>query len=320
MTELGCAASSVLQALRHAKIRVPVSGIQVQREPFDAKGARAEAFSTGTRFPRERLWHVEITFARRVPGPLIIGDGRYAGLGLMAPVRKEPDTESGLFCFAIADGLSDLASSLDCTSALRRAVMSRVQQVIGYRNRLPLFFSGHEPNGAPSRHETHSHLAYAADLSRNRLLVIAPHVLERRFPTAHERTQLAVLDAALREFSDLRAGTSGRLRLEAATIDSETDPLLAPSLLWESVTDYVPTRHMKRVPPSEALATDLRGELRKLKMPAPITLDTIAIQEGPRGGLRGRVRIGFATAVPGLVLLGRNRHFGGGLLSSVPRR
>ena len=319
VSELRRATSGVLRALRHANITTRASSIRVQREPFDAKGARAEVFCVGTRFARERLWHVEISFIERVSGPMIIGDGRYAGLGLMAPVCGEPDTEGGLICFSIVDGLNDSASSLDCASSLRRAVMSRVQQLVGYRNRLPLFFSGHEPNGAPARNETHSHLAYAADLSRNRLLVIAPHVLERRPPTDYERAQITVLNAALKGFADLRAGASGRLGLEAVGVDPHSDPLLASSQLWETVTEYIPTRHAKRVSSSDSLAIDVRRELRRLKMPDPVELEVVEMHVGPRGGLRGRLRLRFATAVPGLLLLGRTRHFGGGLFSSLRR-
>jgi hypothetical protein len=79
--------------------------IRVQREPFEAKGQRAEAFAASPRIAKERLWHVEIAFVQPVHGPLLIGDGRYLGLGLMAPVRR---TE-GVFAFSIADGLTSQA-------------------------------------------------------------------------------------------------------------------------------------------------------------------------------------------------------------------
>lgn len=81
------AAAEVIQALRHAELPTHVSTIRVQREPFEAHGARVEAFAPGTRFQKERVWHVELTFTEPASGPLIIGDGRYYGLGLMAPVR-----------------------------------------------------------------------------------------------------------------------------------------------------------------------------------------------------------------------------------------
>lgn len=76
-----------MQALGFAGIRAWAEQIRVQREPFEAKGERVEAFATGTRFAKERLWHVEITFSEAITGPLVIGDGRFLGLGLMAPVQ-----------------------------------------------------------------------------------------------------------------------------------------------------------------------------------------------------------------------------------------
>lgn len=79
------AAGAVRQALRHAGVGANVEAIRVQREPFEGKGARVEPFAVGTRFAKERLWHVEIRFAEPVTGPLVIGDGRFLGLGVMAP-------------------------------------------------------------------------------------------------------------------------------------------------------------------------------------------------------------------------------------------
>lgn len=81
------AAGEVIQALRHAELPTGVVTIRVQREPFEANGERVETFSPGTRFSKERLWHVEVVFQEPVSGPLVIGDGRYTGLGILAPVR-----------------------------------------------------------------------------------------------------------------------------------------------------------------------------------------------------------------------------------------
>ncbi len=88
--EIERAASAVHQALRHADIRAKVAEVHLQREPFEANGERVEAFATGTRFAKERLWHVEVTFSEPITGPLIVGDGRFLGLGLMAPVQGVP--------------------------------------------------------------------------------------------------------------------------------------------------------------------------------------------------------------------------------------
>ncbi len=84
------AADAVIQALRHAEVRARVESVRVQREPFSGKGARAEPYAVGTRFAKERLWHCEIRLASGVEGPLLLGDGRWLGLGLLAPVREHP--------------------------------------------------------------------------------------------------------------------------------------------------------------------------------------------------------------------------------------
>lgn len=84
--EIARAAGAVCQALRHAGVRTPVEEICVQREPFEGKGTRVEPFAEGTRFVKERLWHVKVVFGESIAGPLVIGDGRFFGLGLMAPV------------------------------------------------------------------------------------------------------------------------------------------------------------------------------------------------------------------------------------------
>lgn len=76
---------AVLTALRHAGFNLDVLDIVVQREPFQSHGARAEGFAPGTRFAKERLWHVAITFAESIQGPLVLGDGRFLGLGVFAP-------------------------------------------------------------------------------------------------------------------------------------------------------------------------------------------------------------------------------------------
>ena len=79
------AAGAVVQALRHAGVRARPTDIRVQREPFQRRGAMAVRFADGSRFSKHALWHVELQFCHAVPGPLIIGDGRFCGLGVMVP-------------------------------------------------------------------------------------------------------------------------------------------------------------------------------------------------------------------------------------------
>ena len=84
LKEQQSATGVVLQALRHTDVRTAVEEIRVQREPFDGNGQRVETFGAGTRFSKHQLWHVKITFSEPISGPLVIGDGRFLGLGIMA--------------------------------------------------------------------------------------------------------------------------------------------------------------------------------------------------------------------------------------------
>jgi hypothetical protein len=89
------AAEAVTKTLRFSNVRARVESVRVQREPFDSRGEPAEAFVVGTRFEKRRLWHVEITFDSPVMGPLVIGDGRFLGLGVMAPVGNQLNRGDG---------------------------------------------------------------------------------------------------------------------------------------------------------------------------------------------------------------------------------
>ena len=306
------AATGVWQALRHAEVQQRPQAIRVQREPFEGNGERVEAFAAGTRFRKERLWHVEITFEAPVSGPLVLGDGRFLGLGVMAPLAKT----HGLHAFAVESGLARDAEPTLVAQALRRAVMARVQDVLGPSESLPAFFSGHERDGSPA---AASHVAYAFDPRTSRLLVIAPHLLDRREPTLAEKRWLSTLDEALGFFRDLRAGSAGHLALRSAWMDTASDPLVAPSRIWESVTPYVVTRHAKQASASEALASDVRAECRRRGIPEPVEVFPIESRGVSNLGLVGRARLIFAIAVKGPILLGRSRYCGGGLFAPNQR-
>lgn len=300
---------AVRQALRHAGINASVQAVRVQREPFEGKGLRAEAFAKGTRFAKERLWHAEVGFSRPITGPLVIGDGRYLGLGLMAPVRRT----DGVFAFTITNGLTELAEPLGLTRALRRAVMARVQEKMGLRATLPPFFTGHAANGPPSRSGRHEHLAFAFDAPRQRLLIVVPHILERREAFKDEREQhLPTLEDALEVFRELRAGAAGKLTLVSKTVDLSCDPLFAPSFIWESLTSYRVTRHAKLNKAARALEFDLLAECRRAGLPRS-QVEIIKTNAKPSVGLFGLAKLRFHGAVVGPMLLGRDRHFGGGL-------
>ena len=114
--------------------------VRLQREPFDPRGERAERFEAG-RFVG-RLRHLEVLFDRPVHGPLALGDGRFLGLGLMRPVDEFPP---GLHVFAVAtESAPAMAERETVLRALRRALMSIVQQNLGADYKLPDLFHGHD--------------------------------------------------------------------------------------------------------------------------------------------------------------------------------
>jgi CRISPR-associated protein Csb2 len=315
--EISAARAAVLQALRHAGVSAPAESIRLQREPFDGAGSRVEPFAKGTRFEKERLWHVEIAFGVPVEGPLLLGDGRFLGLGLMAPVR---DAVPGAHAFSIADGLVGHPEPLVVARALRRAIMTRVQATLGQRERLAPFFSGHADDGAPIRRHHSSHLSFAFEPDGRRLLILAPHVVERRTPTPQELDHLRTLDAALEGFAELRAGSAGVLRLSPSVAsDYRDDSFLGRSRVWKTITPYVVTRHAKGGAANEALAADVRAECRRLGLPEA-RVKSSKVRGAPGSGLTGDVTLLFERPVAGPLLLGRTRYFGGGLFRPVQGR
>lgn len=320
------AAAAVQAALRHAGLRTAAAGIRVQREPFDAKGLRAEAFAEGTRFPKERLWHVEIELLHAVQGPLAIGDGRFIGLGVMAPVavfggqaasttdNHHGARSAGLFALDVS-GLAEatIVKPIPLARALRRAVMARVRDVIGMApdTGLDRFFSGHEEHSTRADIESSRHLAFQWDAPRQRLLVIAPHLLQRRLPNGRERQHLQTLERAFEQFNDLRAGDAGRLHVRRIVLHP-SDRLLSPSQRWTSVTPYAVTRHRRCSSADEALLADVLVECQRCGLPRP-AVKVIDARGVPGHGLQGHVQLDFATAVAGPMVLGRTSHLGGGL-------
>jgi CRISPR-associated protein Csb2 len=312
MAEEMRACSAVVQALRHERVRVAPKTIRVQREPFHRRGERAEAFAETTRFPKERLWHVQIEFAAPIAGPLTIGDGRFVGLGVMAPV----EAPRGVYAFSVESGMLGKPSPVDLTRSLRRAVMVRVQHRLGLGVALPVFVSGHEPNGDAARS---SHLAYVLDPGRRRLLVLAPHIIEKRPPTREELDHIDTLDDALDDFRELKAGPSGLLTLRTVAIEPESDPLFATSRSWESVTRYEVIRHTKGVGAARALSQDIDNECNRVRLP-PRHVSSRELRGVAGGALSGCAHLRFEAPVSGPVLLGRSRYLGGGLFCASSMR
>jgi len=289
------ARQAVRQALRHAGVASRVRSVWVQREPLHPGGEGAAAFASG-RFRARDLWHVEIRFEEPLHGPLVLGDGRYMGLGLMIPIGER----AALRTWTITGGLGRRPDPMAIASGLRRAVMAR------YPDRcLPWWISGHRRGGDPV--QGHSHLFFGADLERDRVFLIDP-AAGSRGRNGHR------LDRALEGFSELRCGASGLLRLRPVQV-GEDDPLVASHTAWESVTPYRVRRHRKLGSAAAAVELDLREALHARGFPEPTEVEVLSVQS--ERGLSAKVRIRFAVAVSGPMMLGRSAHKGGGLFEGV---
>ncbi len=293
------AISAARQALRHAGVSPRGARIRVQREPLQPHGERAEAFAAPPRFAKERLWHVEVELLHPVRGPIVLGDGRYLGLGVMVPVNVKPR----VFAWRIAGGLVNSGDPSLLARSLRRAVIARAQRAWGERAALPDYITGHAEDGSPAAN--HKHLHFAFDAPRDRLLIVD------RLASSHGR-----LIEALEGLRELRAGPAGVLQLERTHVDSD-DPLVRPSRRWRTVTPYRVERHEKRSNVSDAIEADVRRACRALALPAPSRVEASNIRAQRRIGVDAEVALEFAVPVAGPLLLGRTRHQGGGLFQAL---
>lgn len=310
------ACSEIRQALRHAKIDTIPTAIEVQREPFISRGTVCTDFDSG-RFDKQALWHVRLLFERPLSGPLVIGNGRFTGLGVMSPVEEVP----GILSLRITEGLSENASPAQLVHALRCAMMARVRDEfgVGKSEGLPEWFTGHAEDGTPLNGGSHNHLAIVSDLPRKRLLIIPPHYFDpqakREFEAGARKVQQNVqtLVSAMEGISVLRAGSAGVLGVRHAPVSGLDDPVLGKCSVWESMTPYASTRHLRREPVEGALVADVERELNRRGLPrAEIELLKVIVATGRP---MARMRLRFATAQTGPILLGRTFHKGGGVFA-----
>ncbi len=305
----------VLQSLRRAGVQNQPATVRLQKEPFDRRGTRAEHFAEGTRFSKHALWHLELEFAEALAGPLVLGDGRFCGLGLMEPVSREVD----VFEFDLgAAGGHDMRERSVLVGHLRRALMALARDSRGEVGKL---FSGHETGGQPARSGHHEHVFLAVDGSApgsvERLLVIAPWAADRHAGRLWRNVQR--FNEVARGLTDLRAGSGGRFSRLVAMPVTEGDPLLGPSRTWIGQTDYVATRNLKGRDEAEvAIRADVMAECTRRGLPRPVDINVKSVVVGPRGGRpTARLDLRFAVAVRGPVLLGGDSHSGGGLFHAA---
>jgi len=311
------AAAAVRDALRHAGVGVPVTLVLVQREAFEQRGERAERFARGTRFPKERLWHVEVTFARPLAGPLVIGDGRFLGLGVMAPDRR---AWRDVIVFRVrAPSPIPVSERAALVEAARRALMSRARDGHGG---VPYLFSGHSTDGGPARSGRHRHVFIAAedidgDGLIERLVIAAPWACDRSMSRRVALQDRALFDRTVGSFEEIRAGRLGVVALGEPRAPNDGDPLIGPARAWTSRTIYRATRHAARGETiADTICRDLKLECRRRGLPVP-EVEVLRTTAGPNGGhIAARVHVRFSVAVRGPLLLGQDSHAGGGLLAA----
>lgn len=128
-----------------------------------------------------------------------------------------------------------------------------------------------------------------------------------------ERECLQNLEEALADFDVLRAGAAGLFKLSHLGEAGEDDPLCGSARTWVSTTPYRPTRHTKdKSAVADALEADVVSECARRNLPRP-NVNVSSLVKGPRGGVRAHVRLAFAVAVAGPILLGQDAHEGGGV-------
>jgi CRISPR-associated protein Csb2 len=315
LAEESRAAAAAMQAQRHANIAVTPAAIRVQREPFQGQGARVEDFAPRTRFDKERLWHIEIAFTEPLCGPLVIGDGRYLGLGLMAP-QRDALYETVVFAVPAEAGVAASDGPV-LAHAARRALMALARETLG---EVPRLFSGHEHDGRRAASGRHKHIFLAGDDNDrdgriDRLIIASPWVCDHRLkPDSVERQ---MFDEVVSKLKTLRAGRLGVITLGRPIPFAEPDALAGPARVWQSRTPYLATRHAGRYKEATAaLIRDVAEECRGRGLPMPTRVEILEFDGVPDGGgLRAQVRLCFATAIKGPLLLGRDSHRGGGVFS-----
>jgi CRISPR-associated protein Csb2 len=197
-------------------------------------------------------------------GPLLIGDGRYLGLGLMAP---EFDVLRDAAMFAVPKKAGIVASDGPAlVQAARRALMALAGDA---RGEVPRPFSGHEDGGGRAASGRHEHVFIAA----------CDHSLDRP-----SRLLRAGFEAVVSGLEVLRAGRLGIIALGRPVGLSGHGLLVGPACAWESRTLYLAMRHAGRKDAAAMLARDVSAECVRRGLPAPAEVDILECKGIAKGG------------------------------------
>jgi len=308
------AIKAVRTALRHAGVRARPVRIRVQREPFDRNSHMASDYEPN-RFDARQLWHVEIVFDTLVSGPLVIGNGRYLGLGLMAP---RPSSDAYVLPLA-GEGVPKQHGRA-FVEAARRAMIATASHL--FDGSVEPFFHGHEENLDPLRLGYHAHLFLSPECAGDRvraLHLIAPWLADRAAELAIPETvkhRLAQrLEQVAAALSGIRVYGPGfpDVVFSGCLPPVKGDGMFASSRVWVSTTPYWSTRHPRKTrdPDIDAfLREDVLLECERRGWPRPKI--TVTKVERRNARLVGELRLEFCTAQPGPLIIGWNSHRGSG--------
>ncbi len=347
------AARSIAAAARD--VGLPTDGLIVhaRREPFHARGARADAFRRAQRDDC-LLVHAELILAEPVNGLIVLGDGQYDGLGLFRPAEAPHSATRRLHGlgssgddeevarFVVREG-PPVALAMPIAEAARLALMSKLG------DRCPHEISGRTPEG-PLRNETaHQHAFYLPEDADG------DGVVDHLLIYCRSGFRRAVRDAMDRLVSLwTHAGTPVRhewgvsLERVCPTSELHDSRLLGFAREWVSVTPYLKPRYDRRPPHDFAarvdtyrqqILRDWRIQFPKCPVPRiePIQQDGhfVSTRAGApepgafvrsrrgRGGHQPDVSGGFfllefPTPVAGPIGIGKHAHFGMGMFERNP--
>lgn len=292
---------------------LPTGGLIVhtQREPFHAKGLRADQFEAAARLGGA-LVHAELIFQERVSGPIVLGRGEYEGLGIFragepmdwspsgtqkrqdAKLQIDPATEekspvphrtrrAELARFAVFDG-PPITSTLHLAELMRSALMSKLG------DRCPPEISGRD-DAAPLRSTSeHAHAFFLpedadGDGFIDHLLIYCA--------TGFTRQSRQAMDVLSRLWTggtgDLHGNREWRIALElfSRPADLRTSVLVGSSRQWISATPYMKPRYDRKAPRNseeriESYKKQILSEWR-VRFPGKLipVVETLHPNEGP---------------------------------------
>lgn len=292
-------------AVRQAGLPAP-SAVRLQREPFGAGGDLASRYAFGTRFASSHLMHAEVRFPRPVRGPILIGDGRFRGLGLFEPIEA-PQIPG--FAFEVTP-MVDATARYAFLMQVRRAVMARFARVWG--SDLPALVSGHDKSGEKLADGRHRHLFFGPRLGEGGHLVGMTVLLPETIDRTNEGTsarEVRLLERSLDGFDLLTFGAT-----TLAVRPAEVEPG-GHTTHWTTATRFVSGRRPRSSDDRpKFVEKEVRRQLRSFGHPSPTSISVDGHTLRTDGLLSASLNLVFERPVSGPFLLGRDAHYGGGWL------